>query len=284
MKIELINSLSYTDFPGIQKQIARVKSGVSDELWIASQHEDAAYLLKNKLGIDLNQIKVFDMINQEYLAPIDEQKGLWWADVPLPNQAQLNITKQWDKLIISQGKVIGQMEWFPNSQRFVRSVTWYDFDGQIDYRDIYRRDGTLFATQYFSSGEVLEMNLFNSKHVLSNRFFYFNQKLNFVISDKLETFDGNDAYIKAFAEKYHQYEFIVAQLGRELSFAPQNSVLDMTAGIKDSDGHIFGNLLHVMKETQPKFKRILVDSELDRRLLQSEAENDINIQVVRREK
>lgn len=88
--IEIINSLAYTNFPGIAWQIEQVRSGKSDALWLATPHEDATDLVR-KLGLDPTY--VYDMYAQRYLEDIDNENGLWWTDLPVPDGAQFMINR-----------------------------------------------------------------------------------------------------------------------------------------------------------------------------------------------
>lgn len=90
MKVELINSLVYQNFAGIKWQIEQVANGHSDELWLATPHEDAVSLIE---AHHIAPEKVFDVYRQQYLTEIDVSKGIWWSDLSVPNDAQIVVNQ-----------------------------------------------------------------------------------------------------------------------------------------------------------------------------------------------
>lgn len=73
-KVEIINSLDYLNYEGIKWQIENVVSGKSDELWIATPHENASNILAN-YGLNIKNNNVFDIYTNEYLKPISKKMG-----------------------------------------------------------------------------------------------------------------------------------------------------------------------------------------------------------------
>ncbi|MBZ5959918.1 glycosyltransferase [Leuconostoc gasicomitatum] len=254
MTIEIINSLTYTDSPGVAWQIERVKSGKSSALWLATPHEDAAYLLV-KMG--LNPALVYDMYAQRYVENINSEDGIWWTDLPVPNNAQLILNKDRTKSIMSFGHEIARVRWFNDSQRIIQAVVWYDLDGKIDYKDIYRRDGKLFAKQYFSEGNLLESDFYVGQKVVQIRDFYFENHRNFVYAYDQKYPQAED-YIASVGNKWPSETFNITQLGREIHFAPKNTTLTIIGGVLDEKGQVWHNLALVLREEAHKIKQVIV--------------------------
>ncbi|MDF7626936.1 glycosyltransferase [Lactobacillaceae bacterium L1_55_11] len=244
MKVELINSLDYASFPGISWQIKQVKNGQSDELWLATPHEDA-YQLVQELGLAPHQ--VYDVYARAYLSDDDNrQNGIWFADLPVPNQAQIVVNDDWTKSVTSVGQELAQVRWFVNSNRIVQAVSWLDNDGVIDYKDIYQRDGRLFAKQYFSEGTLLESDFYLGQDQPQTQDFYFEGQRNFVYANG-EKYSSAEAYVADIGNHHPENEYRITQVGRELDFAPKGTTLAFPDTVLDDQGNVLGNLVAILK-------------------------------------
>ncbi|QEA58936.1 glycosyltransferase [Leuconostoc koreense] len=255
MKIEIIDSLTQTNLKGVAWQIEQVKSGNSDELWLATPHEDAVHLIQ-KLG--LNPRSVFDIYAQAYLSEIDETKGIWWGELPVPNEAQLVINKDWTKSIVSRGQQLATVRWFGDSKRIVQAVVWQDSDGQIDYKDIYLRDGRLFAKQYFSEGKLLQSDFYFGHPEVMVSDFYFEGKRNFVYVAG-QKYASAEKYIVNTLSKYTENDYNVTQLQREMGYVPKRTTLTIIDELSDDKRDIRNQLTDVLKNNQHEITRVLVD-------------------------
>ncbi|MDI6667901.1 glycosyltransferase [Leuconostoc falkenbergense] len=254
MKIEIINSLSITQLDGIAWQIEQVKLGHSDELWVATPHEDAVYLIK-KMGLPPD--KVFDMYGQQYFSTIDEAKGIWWSDLTVPNESQIIINQDGTKSVMSFGRELAKVRWFSHSKRLVQAVTWYDGDGKIDYKDIYRRDGRLFAKQYFSEGELLQSDFYlgNNKVVVQD--FYADGHCNLVVAFG-QKFRRQSDYIADVGNQYVNNQYNVTQFGRSIDFAPQKTKLTLFSDVTDKNGRILKEVSAILKNKHHPIEAIWV--------------------------
>lgn len=258
--IEIINSLAYTHLRGVAWQIEQVKSGNSAELWLATSHEDAPYLVW-QLGLD--PTRVYDMYAQRYLENVDNQNGLWWTDLKVPDGAQFVINGDGTKNIVSRGHVIAHVRWFKDSPRIVQAVIWQDPDGKIDYKDIYRRDGKLFAKQYFSEGQLLESDFYFGQSTVHVRDFYFENHRNFVYAYD-QKYEQADVYIAHIKDQWAQYTFNITQLGREISFASENTVLTLVDGVLDEQGQLRPDVVAILDDPRHKIQQVrLSQSDLD---------------------
>jgi hypothetical protein len=262
MKIEIINNLAYTDFPGIKWQLEQVATGQSDELWLATPHEDAVRLLHN-FGIAPE--KVYDMYTQRYLKLLDETKGIWWADVTVPNEAQVIVNNDLTKSVMSQGQQLASQRWYANSERIVQAMTWYDGDGVVDYKTIYYRDGQVFAKQYFSEGNLLQSDFYGDHQQIAVSDFYFENNRNFVVSGD-KTFANSDEYIASVGNAHDGNYYRITQLGRELDFAPKGTTLTMIGGILNEAGEVYPNLLAILQQPEHAVAQIEVTA-IDRQKL-----------------
>jgi hypothetical protein len=257
MKIEMINSLAYTNFTGIKWQIEQVAAGKSDELWLATPHEDATRLV---VGFGIDPSRVYDMYRQQYLTTLDEDKGIWWTDLPRVNEAQMLISQAWQKSMVSQGQRVADIKWYPNSQRIVQAVTWLDADSTVDYKDIYHRDGTLFAKQYFSEGQLLQTDFYGDQGEPVTRDFYFEGNRNFVVHGS-EKFNNADNYVAAVGNQQVGNDYNITQLGRELNFAPQGTTLTIIGDALDETGHLYENLLLVLQGENTAITQVKVSEQ-----------------------
>lgn len=244
MTIELINSLSDSALPGVSWQIEQVRTGKSSELWVATPHEDASYLAR-QLG--LAPYQVFDIYAQRYLTAIDETKGIWWTDLPVPNNARFVINADWTKSIMSLGCEIAKVRWYSDAKRIVQAVAWQDSRGQIDYKDIYQRDGKRFATQYFSDGQLLVTEFFFGDEAIVVRDFYFNKRRDFVYANG-QQFESAEQYIAAVINRQTNQTINITQFGRELTFVPKHTILTLIDNLTDSASNL-----------QPRLRQILTD-------------------------
>ncbi|ADG40825.1 MULTISPECIES: glycosyl transferase [Leuconostoc] len=250
--IEIINSLAYTNFPGIAWQIEQVRLGKSYALWLATPHEDATYLVR-KLGLD--PTRVYDMYAQRYLENTDDKGGLWWTDLPVPDGAQFRINGDGTKDIISRGHVRAHVRWFNDSKRLIQAVVWQDPDGKIDYKDIYRRDGKLFAKQYFSEGELLESDFYFGQSMVQVSDFYFENHRNFVYAYD-QKYQEAESYIASIASKWPRYTFNTTQLGREIAFSPQNTVLTLVDDVLDGQGRVRHDVAAILNDPTHKIQQV----------------------------
>lgn len=264
-KVEVINSLDYLNYEGIKWQIENVISGESDELWIATPHENAANILAT-YGLDIKDKKVFDIYTNEYLKPISKKDGIWWTDLKVPNQAQLVVSDKWTKSITSHGEKIAEIRWFNDGSRIVQAVIWLNENGDIDYKDIYRRDGSLFAKQYYSEGHILQSDFYDQDGLdVSTSDFYFENEVNMVLHNDEKYVNPND-FIKALLNDKKGYEYNVTQLGRELSFIPDESNLTFIDKIVDEDHSIKGNIYDLLNTENHKIKQINLSTQNYREL------------------
>lgn len=254
MKIEIINSLSITQLDGIAWQIEQVKLGHSDELWVATPHEDAVYLIK-KMGLPPD--KVFDMYGQQYFSTIDDTKGIWWSDLTVPNESQIIINQDGTKSIMSCGRELAKVRWFSHSKRLVQAVTWYDGDGKIDYKDIYRRDGRLFAKQYFSEGELLQSDFYLGNNEVVVQDFYADGHCNLVVAFG-QKFRRQSDYIADVGNQHVDNQYNVTQLGRSIDFAPQKTKLTLFNDVTDKNGRILKEVSAILKNKHHPIEAIWV--------------------------
>lgn len=255
MKIEIINALTDVNQKGPAWQIEQVKSGDSDELWLATPHEDAVYLVKN-LGLD--PTKVFDIYAQAYLTDIDETTGIWWGDLSVPNDAQLVVYPDWSKYVISQGQVLAKVRWFGHSKRIVQAVVWQDIDGEIDYKDIYLRNGKLFAKQYFSEGQLLNTNFYFGQNNVMVEDYYFEGQRNFVYAQQ-QKYASAENYILHTLAQYPENDYRITQLQRVPNLSPKRTTLTIIDDIVDEQGRILPNLEKILKDDTHNVSSVLVD-------------------------
>lgn len=263
MMIEMINALTYSDAPGVAWQIERVRTGQSDVLWLATPHEDAVHLVK-KLGLLPEQ--VYDMYAQRYLTAIDDTTGIWWTDFPVPADAQFLIYSDWTKHIVSRGYDRARVRWFNDAQRFVQAVIWLDLAGKVDYKEIYQRNGALFAKQYFSAGELQQSDFYFGKQNVQVRDFYFEGHRNFVYAYD-QKYDSAASYLTAVCRRWPQAQFNVTQLDRTLAFVPKQTTLTLVDGVLDAKGRLRAQLADILRDDTHSVTTIRV-SEQDYQALQ----------------
>ncbi|GLY46068.1 hypothetical protein Llac01_14450 [Leuconostoc lactis] len=244
MRIEMINALTYSDAPGVAWQIERVRTGKSDALWLATPHEDAVHLVK-KLGLLPEQ--VYDMYAQRYLTAIDDTTGIWWTDFPVPADAQFLIYSDWTKHIVSHGYDRARVRWFNDAQRFVQAVIGLDLAGKVDYKEIYQRNGALFAKQYFSAGELQQSDFYFGKQTVQVRDFYFEGHRNFVYAYD-QKYASAASYLAAVCQRWPQAQFNVTQLDRTLAFVPKQTTLTLVDGVLDAKGRLRAQLADILRD------------------------------------
>lgn len=257
MTIEIINTLTYSDSPGIAWQIERVRTGQSEALWLATPHEDAVHLV-TKLGLLPQQ--VYDMYAQRYLTAIDDTQGIWWTDFPVPDDAQFLIYNDWTKHIVSRGYDRARVRWFNDAQRFVQAVIWLDLNGQTDYKEIYQRNGALFAKQYFSVGELQQSDFYFGKQNVQVRDFYFEGHRNFVYAYD-QKYDGAASYLTAVCQRRPQAKFNVTQLDRTLAFVPSQTTLTLVDGVVDAKGRLRPQLADILRDKAHPITTVRVSAE-----------------------
>lgn len=257
MKIEIINSLNFAKLPRVAQQINDVKKGKSDELWLATPHSDAHKII-SELG--LNPSQVFDIYTQSYFTPIDETKGIWWTDLDVPVGAQIVVNQNWTKSVALLGHEIARVNWYEASQRIVSDVDWLDNNQQIDYKDVYRRDGSLFSRQYYSENSFLQIDFYNkSGSDICVRECYFQGKCNFVLANN-QKFQSPESYIAAVGNRRSDTVFNIAEMGREIHFAPKHTQLSLLDSVLDDNSRIYGNLETLLKSDQDKISNVLVSA------------------------
>ena len=259
MKIELVNNLVFAHYEGIKWQIEQVINGNSDQLWVATSHPDLLALVIN-LGIDPK--KVYDIQAARYLNDKPPKTELYWSDVKLPNHAQRHVNEDWTTSIIDRGQEIGQMKWFKNSNRIIEEVTWLDFDGIIDRKEVYQRDGQLFAIHFYNQNEPLQIDYFFGTGKLKMSEFFYEGQVNFVkdYDRKYET-DGNDSHIKTILEKkFNDNAYTISMIGRELDFAPKGTTLKIPYNVIEEDGKILPSLVDAIENPRENIEKIIVDS------------------------
>lgn len=254
MRIELIKDLTQCHLDSVQWQIQRIKDGKSDELWFLTPHEDATYLVEQ---MGLPPEKVYDVYAQQYLQTYQPYQGIWWSQLNVPNDAQLVIQSNLTKQIISQGHVVAQMRWFMASNRRIQSVTWLDQDEQIDYQDVYQRNGQLFARQCFSEGAVLSSDFYFGQSDVVLRQMYDQGQANLVIRDD-NIFNQRQDYLRQILTDRiasHQVNMTQIELAQYL---PENADTQLTLinSILDHEGNVNRQLLYFLNDYAVNFQSI----------------------------
>ena len=229
MMIEMINALTYSDAPGVAWQIERVRTGQSDALWLATPHEDAVHLVK-KVGL------------------LPEQVYEMYAH------------------IVSRGYDRARVRWFNDAQRFVQAVIWLDLAGKVDYKEIYQRNGALFAKQYFSAGELQQSDFYFGKQNVQVRDFYFEGHRTFVYAYD-QKYASAAGYLAAVCQRWPQAQFNVTQLDRTLAFVPKQTTLTLVDGVLDAKGRLRAQLADILRDDTHPVTTIRV-SEQDYQALQ----------------
>lgn len=166
------------------------------------------------------------------------------------------MSDKWTKSLTSHGEKLAEIRWFNDGSRIVQAVIWLNENGEIDYKDIYRRDGSLFAKQYYSEGHILQSDFYDQNGVnISTSDFYFENDINMVLHNNTKYTNSNE-FIKSLLSGKQGYEFNITQLGRELSFIPDESTLTFIDTIVDQDNSIKGNIYNLLDDDNHKIKRI----------------------------
>lgn len=278
MKIELVNNLVFAHYEGIKWQIDQVKNGKSDQLWVASSHPDLLKIVKD-LGLDPN--KVYDIQAGRYLSDKSDKNELYWADVKLPNHAQRVVNEDWSVSIVDRGQEIGRMKWFPRSNRIVEEVIWLDYDGVVDKKEVYQRDGQLFSVNFYSNNQPLQIDYYFGTGKLKLSEFFYDGYVNFIKDyDREIEVDNVDIFIKTILEEnFSDNDYTVTMLGRELDFAPDDTTLKIPYAALEEDGTITNNLVNAIESPRENIKKIIVDSATNDKLIKQKLEKPF-IEVV----
>ncbi|GAP00111.1 hypothetical protein [Fructobacillus ficulneus] len=246
MQVGLINNFDNRTAPEVIWQIDQFKAGHLAELWLVTPHEDAIDIANH---LDLPLDKIFDLSSQTYLSEQADSDGLWFYDLPVPNQAQLVVNPDWTKAIVSSGRVLADVRWFANSNRLVQAVSWKNILGEIDRKEIYQRNGRLFARQYFDGGQLLQSDFYIGQDQVVMQDFYFQGNRNYVLDQELNHFPNAEEHIKAVMRQRPDCEIQLCSLGWDLNLALPGTKLALPAGI-----------LTANQEVDPQLKDILQNS------------------------
>ncbi|MGX7052386.1 glycosyltransferase [Leuconostoc palmae] len=254
MTIEIIKSLVDAQLYDVAWQIARVKSGQSEELWVTTPHEDASFLAE-KLGLPLN--KVFDVYSQQYLCELKVHLGIFWTDLPVPNNAKFIMDKDGSKYVVSFGRVIAKIRCFNGSPRIVQSVTWLTSSGDIDYKSIYQRDGHLFAVQYFNDNKLFVTEYYFGYGDRKVTDFYNESQRDFVyaFNDKYESFEH---YVADVLHRVTNNMFNLTRINNLLTLLPNNTIITFVDGITDEHGEIKPIIKQLLSQSKKYFVEIRV--------------------------
>lgn len=255
MKVALINSFDERNQQAVAWQIDQVLAGELDELWLATPHEDAVQIALD-LGLELHQ--VFDLCSQSYLADQVDGEGLWFYDLKVPNKGQLVVNKDWTKSISVAGHLVADVRWFANSNRLVQAVTWQNAGGQEDRKDIYQRNGRLFAKQYFSNGQLLQSDFYVGFDEMVCQEFYFQGMRNFVLDKNQRHYDSAENYLKDVMEKQGQNDIHISTVDRCLVLAPAGTTLALPQGVLDDQGNVWPDLVMILTNPNHAVNRVLV--------------------------
>lgn len=255
MKVALINSFDERNQQAVAWQINQVLAGELDELWLATPHEDAVQIARD-LGLELHQ--VFDLCSQSYLADQVAGEGLWFYDLKVPNQGQLVVNQDWTKSISVAGHLVADVRWFANSNRLVQAVTWQNAGGQVERKDIYQRNGRLFAKQYFSNGQLLQSDFYVGFDQLVCQDFYFQGMRNFVLDQRQRHYDSAENYLEHVIAKQGHCDVQISTVNRCLVLAPTGSTLALPQGVLDEQGNVWPDLVMVLKKQKYGVSRVLV--------------------------
>ncbi|MBS9338461.1 hypothetical protein G6R29_02260 [Fructobacillus sp. M2-14] len=252
MQIQLIDSLDHNRLPAVAWQIDQVKKGVSDELFIATPHENSVGICE-ELGLPLE--KVVDMASRKRLSEIPAGDGYFLDDLKVANDGQRVFENDGTVSLVTCGRRIASVVLFSGSSYLVQAVSWLNQAGQVTRKDIYQKNGQLFCKQFYNRGSLLESDYFFGEEKAVVKDYYYNNRRNFsiVFGEEYPSFEaGLQDYLSASASTA---EVVVTDSNR-LSTLGQNMVLACPDGVFDQNGKVLPDVLMMMENDQHPVKTI----------------------------
>lgn len=252
MQIQLIDSLDQNRKPEVAWQIDQVKSGQSDELWIATPHENAVAICED-LGLSLD--KVVDMASRTRLSDMPKGKGYFLFDLPVPNDGQMTFEKDGTVSLMSKGVRMANIVLFSGSSYLVQAISWLTPSGAVSRKVVYQKNGQIFCRQYFNRGSLLESDYYFGQEEAPVKDYYFNGRRNFssVFGEDYPSFEaGLQDYL---SESASDDEIVVTEPHR-LATLVQKMVLACPEGVFDADGRLKEAIDMMIENDQHPVKEI----------------------------
>ncbi|MDD9138374.1 hypothetical protein H7198_01940 [Fructobacillus sp. CRL 2054] len=257
MKIELIESLDKRAEPSVAWQIEQVRRGQADCLFLLNPHEDAKSICES---LGLKDSQVFDMASRESLESVPGGSGRFLFDIKVPNQGQINLDEEGAVNFSSAGQRIANVVLFSNSHYLVQAIAWLDQDGHVSRKDVYRRNGQLFAQQYFNRGELLESDFYFGHDIAVLSDFYFLGRRNFsrVFGISYPSYEA--AQQDYFAKIEGESEVEITKIG-SLGTIAKKAVLALPQGLFDENEAVDAEVQMILENPSYPIDEVRVSAE-----------------------
>ena len=105
-------------------------------------------------------INLFDHLTRRAYSP---EQFMFFNQAPVPSLAEIFMNADFSVSILHEGDEIGTMALFPNTRRFVKSVSYIHHDGKKDFEEEYTIDGKLFSEIYYFNDKFITIKLIITK-------------------------------------------------------------------------------------------------------------------------
>jgi len=253
MRYELVNGV-YTNTDVWQQEKKVLNTDNLHLLSIGSAPNFAGTMRKEGIKHSVN---LYDYITKR--TTYDPDNYLFFNQAPVPTGTNILMNADGYLALEYDGAPIGRMHLYPETNRAVKEIDYFNPDGSNDIVEEYATDGRQFTQLLYDEGEPQEFQFLNLKGQPIIRYYYYEKVLNYITiedpttHDVLEHYDNLSEFVSRQVAKLLtvQDQVTVCYLGVEmmaLRYAPSHNILRLSEDPFDEQGEVRGNLLGILND------------------------------------
>lgn len=251
MRYELVNGVhTNMDIWKQEKQVLQAEN--LHLLSIGSAPNFAGTMRQEGIKHSLN---LYDYITKRTTYNPDDY--LFFNRAPVPDGTNILMNADGYLALEYDGAPIGQMKLYPNTNRAVKEIDYFNPDGSNDMIEEYATDGRQYTQLLYDEGQPQEFDFLNLQGQPIIRYYYYENVLNYITiedpatQDVLEHYDNLNEFICQQVAKLLtvQDQVTVCYMGMEmmaLRYTKSHNTLRLCEDPIDEQGEVRGNLLGIL--------------------------------------
>lgn len=204
-----------------------------------------------------HSLNLYDAITKRTTYNTDDY--LFFNRAPVPTETNILMNADGYCALEYDGAPIGQLKLYPNTNRAVKEIDYFNPDGSNDIVEEYATDGRQYTLLFYNEGDPQEFQFLNLAGQSVIRYYYYDKVLNYItIEDPttqkvLEHYDNLNQFICQQVAKLVtvQDQVTVCYLGVEmmaLRYTKSHNILHLSEDPFDQQNEVRGNLLGILND------------------------------------
>lgn len=218
-----------------------------------------------------SKLKIVNLVDFVSGISYGKHKGIFFNKADVPEGSEVFMNANGSISIIHDGDIIGSIELYQGTRRYIRSINYDNRDGSRDFVEEFTQNGQKYSRLYYSRGKLQRVSYFNSEEQVVLDFYVYDGKINFISisnphSHKIEKkYDTIEDFWREQISRIVSSEDTVGitSLGPDLQSVTNTSssnTLYFKEDPLDESGKIKGNLEFILKNDVKFIDRVYVTS------------------------